>query len=360
MFILFQILLTFTFVALYALVAVYAERKVSAFIQDRLGPMEVGPVGAFQTLADIIKLVIKESIIPSAANPVLFSLAPIVIFVAVFAGFAAIPFSSNLLGASIHVGLLYILAIVALDVIGILMAGWGANNKYALLGAMRAVAQIISYEIPTALVLLASIMMFGTLDLQQIALHQGIFSPEKITLWGIWDITEVGGIFAWSVVRYPHLLIAFALYFVASLAECNRAPFDIPEAESELIAGFHVEYTGFRFAIIFLAEYGKMLLVSMIAVILFFGGWNSILPNITPSFPLANWTTGEPHTLLAALWGIFWILLKGFVLVFVQMWVRWVYPRLRADQLMSLCWKYLTPAGIVLIVISGIWKLMEI
>lgn len=359
MLILLQILITFTFVALYTLVAVYAERKVSAFIQDRLGPMEVGPVGAFQTLADIIKLVLKESIIPTAANAILFCFAPIVIFVSVFAGFAAIPFSSNLLGASISVGLLYILGIVALDVIGILMAGWGSNNKYALLGAMRAVAQIVSYEIPTALVLLATIMMFGTLDLQAVALNQGIFSPEKIMLWGIWDITKVGGIFAWSIIRYPHLIIAFALYFVASLAECNRAPFDIPEAESELIAGFHVEYTGFRFAIIFLAEYGKMLLVSIIAAILFFGGWNSILPNISIHLPLADWTTGEPNTIWAALWGIFWLLSKGFLLIFLQMWVRWVYPRLRADQLMILCWKYLTPAGIVLIVISGILKLME-
>lgn len=339
--------------------AVYAERKVSAYIQDRLGPMEVGPHGLFQTAADIIKLILKETIIPTAALPTMFVVAPILVFVVIFAGFSALPLSSGLASGSMSVGILYIIAIIAVDVIGLLMAGWGSNNKYALLGAMRAVAQVVSYEIPTALTLVATVMMFGTLDLQEICFQQGIFSPKTIELWGIWDITKTGGILAWSVIRYPHLLFAFLVYFVATLAECNRSPFDIPEAESELIAGFHTEYSGFRFAVLFLAEYGKMLLVSLVAAIIFFGGWNTALPNL-PNFPLADWTSGEQGSIISAFWGIFWLLLKGFFLIFLQIWVRWVYPRLRVDQLMTFCWKYLTPAAILLFFISGIVRLWEV
>lgn len=352
-----QIVATFTFVAVYTLVAVYAERKVSAFVQDRLGPMEVGPYGAFQTVADIVKLILKEGIIPAAAYPRMFVLAPLVVFVSIFAGFAAIPVGNGFIAASLDFGILYIVAIVAIDVIGLLMAGWGSNNKYALLGAMRAIAQIVSYEIPTALTLIAALLLFGTLDLQEVALAQGIFAKENITLWGLWDITNTGGLLAWSVVRYPHLILAFVVYFIATLAECNRAPFDIPEAESELVAGFHTEYTGFRFAILFLAEYGKMMLVSLIAAVIFFGGWNSILPNL-PGLPLAYWTSGEPGTLVALGWGIVWLLLKALLIIFLQMWVRWTYPRLRIDQLMSLCWKYLIPISLVLFFLSAVLKLL--
>lgn len=359
--ILLQIVLTFTFIAVYTLAAVYAERKVSAFIQDRLGPMDVGPYGALQTLADIVKLILKEAIVPDKADKVLFFLAPLVIFVSVFAGFAAVPLSPDLMAAPMGVGLLYILGIIAIDIIGFLLAGWGSSNKYALMGAMRAVAQIISYEIPAAFALLSAVMMFGTLDLQEISFQQGIFSPTSFTIWGWLEGTHTGGFLSWAAVRYPHLLIAFAVYFISALAECNRTPFDIPEAESELVAGYHVEYAGPQFAIMFLAEYGKMLLVSLIAAILFFGGWNTFFPNVTIggfSLPLANWTSGTPGYLSASLWGIFWLLLKSLALIFVQMWIRWTYPRLRADQLMSLCWKYLLPIGLGLFVVSGCIKLL--
>ncbi|WNJ21202.1 NADH-quinone oxidoreductase subunit NuoH [Pontibacter sp. G13] len=358
-----QVALTIGFVAVFALVAVYAERKISAFIQDRLGPMEVGPYGLLQTLADVIKLVLKEPIIPSTADKVLFVLAPALIFISVFAGFAALPLVPGFGGSHVEVGLLYVLGIVAIDVVGLLMAGWGSNNKYALLGSLRAVAQIVSYEIPAALALIASVMMLGTLNLSEMSLEQGIFSEGPIYLLGKWDVSGVGGILGWTIFRYPHLLIAYLVYFVASLAECNRAPFDIPEAESELVAGYHVEYGGFRFALFMLSEYAKMFLVGVIAAVVFLGGWNTIFPNITVGsfeLPLADWTSGQPGTWVGALWGSFWLMLKALFAVFVHMWLRWTFPRVRVDQLMTLCWKWLTPIAFGLFVISGIWKLMEV
>lgn len=356
--------LTLGFVALFALVAVYAERKVSAFIQDRLGPMEVGPYGLFQTLADVLKLVIKEPIIPKAADRWLFVMGPMVIFVAVFAGYAALPLAPGLAGSDTSVGLLYVLGIMAVDVIGLLMAGWGANNKYALLGAGRSVAQIVSYEVPAALALLSAVMMFGSLSLQDITLQQGIYSPEPIYFFGVWDVTATGGLLGWAVFRYPHLLIGLLIYFVAGLAESNRAPFDIPEAESELVSGYHVEYSGFRFALVMLSEYGKMLVVSVLAAVVFLGGWNTLLPNLSFgdsfSLPLAEWTSGPAGTLGGVLWGSFWLLSKASLGVLVMMWVRWTYPRVRVDQLMYLSWKVLTPVAFGLFLISGFWKLLEV
>ncbi|MDX2282578.1 MAG: complex I subunit 1 family protein [Bacteroidia bacterium] len=352
------VIATLLFISGFTLLAVWAERKVSAYIQDRLGPMETGPFGLFQTLADVIKLVLKESIIPAAADRALFVWAPVVIFVSVLAGFAALPWGPGVIGSRLDIGLLFILGVVAIDVIGMLMAGWGASNKYALLGAARAVAQIISYEIPAAAALLAAVLLFGTLDLQQLTAAQGIYAAEPVRLWGLWDLSGTGGFPAWAVVRYPHLLLAWLIYFIASLAECNRAPFDIPEAESELVAGFHVEYGGFRFALVMLSEYGKMLLVSLIGAVVFWGGWNTPLPNL-PGLPLADWTTGAPGTAAGLLWGLCWLLAKAFFFVFLQMWIRWTYPRVRVDQLMQLGWKYLTPAALLLLALSAVWRVAE-
>ncbi|MCI4666864.1 MAG: NADH-quinone oxidoreductase subunit NuoH [Bacteroidia bacterium] len=346
-------------VAVYTLLAVYAERKVSAFIQDRLGPMETGPFGIFQTFADVLKLVVKELIVPSAANRVMFVLAPAIIFISVFAAFGALPLSAEPAETAMNVGLLYILAVLSIDIMGLLMAGWGSNNKYALLGSARSVAQIISYEVPTSLALLSAIMMFGTLNMQEIAIDQGIYSSEKLQLLGIWDTAAIGGLTSWAIVRYPHLLIAFLVYLIAGLAECNRAPFDLPEAESELVSGYHVEYGGFRFALMMLSEYGKMLIVGIIASIIFLGAWNTPLPNIGAA-ELATWTSGAPGTIAGTLWGSFWLLFKSLFIVFIFIWVRWAYPRIRVDQLMTLCWKYLTPAGFALFLISGVWKLIEV
>ncbi len=338
----------FAFSALFALFGVYAERKVAAFIQDRLGPTETGKFGMLQTLADGIKLIQKELIIPAAADKILFMMAPAIIFIAVYMGFAAMPWAPGVVPTSLNLGLYYIFAIVAIETLGILMAGWGSNNKYSILGAMRSVAQIISYEIPAGFALISVVMIAQSLNMQTIAMQQGVLSTEGVKFLGFWDVSKIGGIFAWNIFRAPHLIIAFVIYFIASLAESNRAPFDIPEAESELVAGFHTEYTGWRFAFVFFAEYSMMFLVSMISVVLFLGAWNTPLPNIG-SVHLATWTTGTA-------WGIIWVLLKSLLLVGAQMWIRWTLPRLRVDQLMNLCWKVLTPLAFLCMLVSGIWR----
>jgi len=339
----------FSFSAFFALFGVYAERKISAFIQDRLGPTETGKYGTLQTLADILKMLQKELIIPAAADKWLFMLAPAVIFIAVYLGFAALPWAPELIPSKTNIGLYYIFAIISIETLGILMAGWGSNNKYSILGAMRSAAQIISYEIPAGFAIISVVMIAQTLDLQVISAQQGILATEKVKFAGFWDVSQIGGFFSWNVFRAPHLLIAFVIYFIASLAESNRAPFDIPEAESELVAGFHTEFTGIRFALVFLAEYSMMFLVSMIAVILFLGAWNTPLPNIG-GVKLATWTTGVA-------WGILWVVIKTLGLVGVQMWIRWTLPRLRVDQLMNLCWKVLTPVAFACMLISGVWRL---
>ena len=357
-----------TFLLTYTVFAVYAERKISAFIQDRYGPMEVGYYGLLQTVADLLKLIQKEDIVPLVADKKLFKIAPVIIFVAVFAGFAVLPLTSGFTGSGIEIGIFYLLAIVSLDVVGILMAGWASNNKYALFGAMRSVAQIISYEIPLGLSVLCVVMVSQSLNLQEIIYQQGVWinitDPDAnnylfgIRSWGI-ETTDIGGILTWNIFRVPLFIFVYIIFFIASLAECNRAPFDIPEAESELVAGFHVEYSGFRWAMVMLSEYGMMLLVAFLGAILFLGGWNTPFPNVG-AFKLAEWTSGTPGTLAGHLWGAFWLISKALLTVAVQMWIRWTYPRLRLDQLMNLSWKYLTPVAILLVLLSAIWRLMMI
>jgi NADH-quinone oxidoreductase subunit H len=302
------------FILIYMVLAVYAERKISAFIQDRLGPMEVGYYGIAQTIADLLKLIQKEDIIPSGVDRILFKLAPVIIFVSVFAGFAMLPLSINWTGAAINSGLFFLMAVISLDVVGIVMAGWGSNNKYGVLGTIRAAAQIVSYEIPLGLSILCVCLVMQSLNLQQISLQQGIYAEESKYLFEIpglgIDTTLIGGFVSWNVFRYPLLFFAWIVFFIASLAESNRAPFDLPEAESELVAGFQTEYSGFRWAIIQLGEYGMMLLLSILGTILFFGSWNTILPNIGP-VKLAAWTSGEPGSWTATAWGMFWLLSKS-------------------------------------------------
>lgn len=356
------------FILTYTVLAVYAERKVAGFIQDRMGPMEAGPYGIAQTVADLLKLLQKEDIVPEAADRKLFLIAPVIIFTAVFAGFAVIPVSSSWAGSSAEVGVFYLLAVVSLDVIGILIAGWSSNSKYSLFGALRSVAQIISYEIPLGLMILCVVMISQTFDLQEITYQQGIWwttleEQAHNYLFGIKalgiETTHIGGFLTWNIFRMPLFFFAFIIYFIASLAESNRAPFDLPEAESELIGGFHTEYAGFRWAIIMLSEYGIMLLVSLLGAILFLGGWNTPFPDMG-SVKLATWTSGAPGSIASYLWGGFWLIGKAFFLVFMQMWVRWTYPRLRVDQLMTLCWKYLIPASLVLVLLSAIWRMLMI
>ncbi|WP_420582966.1 NADH-quinone oxidoreductase subunit NuoH [Reichenbachiella sp.] len=334
------------FLLVFVLLAVYAERKVSAFMQDRLGPMVVGKYGILQTLADVLKMLQKEDIITKSADKILFVLAPLVIFTAIFAGFAVLPLTSDITGSQVETGIYFLMAVISLDVIGILMAGWGSNSKFSLFGSLRAVAQIVSYEIPLGLSILCVVMVTQTLNLQEMSIQQGLLHEEN----------TYGGFLAWNVMRYPMLWVVFLIYFIASLAESNRTPFDLPESESELIGGFHTEYSGFRWAIIMLGEYGMMLLVSLVAVVLFFGSWNTPLPNLG-AVKLADWTSGAHGTILGDAIGIFWIISKAMILVFVQMWVRWTYPRIRVDQMMALSWKYLTPIGLLMVFVCGIWKL---
>lgn len=351
------------FLLLYAVLAIYAERKISAFIQDRLGPMEVGYYGIAQTVADLIKLLQKEDIVPATAQKGLFKLAPLVIFVSVFAGFSVLPLNPTWTGAGFSSGLFFLLAIISLDIIGIMMAGWSSNNKYSVLGTMRSAAQLVSYEVPLGLSVIAVCLFTQTLNLQDISYQQGILARQPMYLFdmpslGV-EVQKIGGFLAWNIFRMPLLFFTWVIFFIASLAECNRAPFDLPEAESELIAGFHTEYSGFRFAVIMLGEYAMMLLVSMLGVVLFFGSWNTPLPDIG-AVRLASWTTGQPGDLGASLWGIFWLTSKSLFFVAVQMWVRWTYPRLRVDQLMTVSWKYLTPGALLMIAVFAFWKIIFI
>lgn len=345
------------------IISVYLERKVSAFIQDRLGPMEVGKWGLLQLFADLLKLLQKEDVIPHAADRKMFKAAPYLIFAAVFSGFAFLPISPGLQGVNVQTGVFLLLGLIALDILGILLAGYASNNKYALLGAMRSAAQIISFEIPLGISILCVCLISTTLNLQEMVIFQGIFSPEANYFLGLkalgWETTQVGGFLTWNIFRSPVLIPVFIVFFIAALAEANRAPFDLPEAESELIAGFQTEYAGFRWAILFLAEYGMMLLMSFLAAIFFFGGWNTPFPNIGP-VALADWTSGPAGTWAGTLWGAFWLFSKAYVGMLIQMWVRWSFPRIRVDQLMYLCWKVLTPFSLVLLGLSALWRIFMI
>ena len=310
----------------FALFAVWWERKIYAHMQDRLGPMRTGGWhGWSQTIADILKLIQKEDIIPSAADRKLFILAPYVVFAGSYAAYAAIPFSAAYIGSEINIGLFYIIAISSVVVVGLLMAGWASNNKWSLFGAMRSAAQIVSYEIPVALAILAVVMVVGTFDMQQI------------------NAAQSGWFWNWFVFqKFPLLFLACLIYFVGSLAEVNRTPFDIPEAESELVGGYHTEYGGMRFALLFLSEYANMFAVSAVAATLFFGGWNS---------PFGEFLSGP-------WWGFFWFAAKGMSFIFVHMWLRWTLPRLRVDQLMYVGWKVLVPFSFVIVLGVGLWVML--
>jgi NADH-quinone oxidoreductase subunit H len=300
------LLAVFLFVVVNALILTWAERKVAGHMQLRIGPKEVGPYGLIQPLADAMKLLGKEIITPKSVDKPLFFLGPIIIFVPVLVSFVVIPFDSFLQVKDINVGILVILAFSSLTVLSILMAGWGSNNKYSLIGSIRSVAQSVAYEIPLLLSLLAIVMMTNSLSLK------AVVEAQK----GIWFIFV-----------QP---LAFIIYFIAAVAETNRTPFDLPEAESELVAGYHTEYSGMMFALFFLAEYTNMFIVSAVTVTFFLGGYQG------PFLP-----------------GIVWFLLKSYFLVFVMMWFRWTFPRVRFDQLLNISWKALIPLAFINLLITG-------
>jgi NADH-quinone oxidoreductase subunit H len=313
------------FVAPLAGVTSWLERRVWARMQSRVGPNRVGPQGILQWLADGIKNLLKEDLIPSAADATLFSLAPYVVFMGFLCTFVVVPFGSQLIVADLDIGILYILAVTSLVVVGILMAGWSSNNKWSLLGGMRSAAQIVSYEIPAGLSILTIVFLSGTMSMQGIIKQQG---------WAPWD---------WFLFNNPFTFAAFFLYFTAALAEGNRTPFDIPEAESELVAGYVTEYSGMRFLFFFFAEWGNLYVIGAVATTLFLGGWQ--VPPVT-----------SDSVLLGVLQFVMFFL-KAYLWVFVAMWIRATLPRVRVDQLMALCWKYMVPLSFICLLGTISWML---
>jgi NADH-quinone oxidoreductase subunit H len=324
---------------------VLLERKVIAFMQVRLGPRRVGPHGLLQPIADILKLFLKEDIVPAKADRLVFLLAPLILLLPALVTFAVIPFSGDSFSVfgvevtpwitDVNVGVLYLLAISSLGVFGIIMAGWSSNSKYPLLGSLRSAAQMISYEVPLGLSVVSVLMLAGTASMVEIVHSQA----EQ----GVWFA------FWWP---YPQIIGLFML-FVSAVAENNRAPFDLPEAESELVAGFHTEYSGMKFAFFFLAEYMNMILVSFIVTVLFFGGWLPITFGVLPREMLSTFLFGPVLT------GFFWFFLKAFFVIFVYLWIRATFPRYRYDQLMRLGWKWLIPLGLAHVMITGLAVLLK-
>jgi len=310
------ILLSISLFAILGLVLVLMERKVAAHIQIRLGPNRVGPGGMFQTVADTLKLIMKEGLVPDMADKFLFNLAPFVVMMVGMLLLAPIAFAKNFQIWDINIGVLYISSVSSLSVIGILMAGWASNNKYSLLGAMRSGAQIVSYELSAGFAVLTIVVLTGSLQLSEIVKAQ-----------------ENGW---WIFKGHIPALIAFVLYIIAVTAETNRAPFDLAEAESELTAGFHTEYSGMRFALFFLAEYINIFIVCAIGATLFFGGWMPL--------HIGNWEAF--NHIMDYIPSSVWFMGKTFFLIFLIMWFRWTFPRLRVDQLLNLEWKYLLPISL--------------
>jgi len=306
------------FIAVSAMFLIWWERKVSAHIQTRYGPMRVGWHGVLQSVADVIKLLLKENITPDGVDKPVWWLAPFFAVVPSVMVFVCIPFGDlfgiNLIPRDLNVGILYIMALTSICVLGIFMAGWGSNNKYSLLGGMRSAAQIVSYEVPLIISMVTAVMFAGTLSMQK--------------------IVEAQSGLGWFVFQ-PNMALAFLIFVISATAEINRTPFDIPEAESELVAGFHTEYSGMKFAMFFLGEYTNLFIVSALAATLFLGGWQG--PFLPP---------------------VLWFLIKTYGIITALMWVRWTFPRVRVDQLMGFAWKVLTPIAFANLAVLG-WILLR-
>jgi NADH-quinone oxidoreductase subunit H len=321
-----------TFVAVSAVFFIWLERKVAGRIQDRLGPTRVGgKFGWLQTIADGLKLLVKEDIIPANADHFLFRLGPYIAFCGSFLAFLALPFGNHLVARDLNIAVFYMLAVMSTEVFGVILAGYGSGSKWSLFGGMREAAQVVSYEVPMAICVLVPVIVAGTMNLNTIGRQQtGLF----------WN---------WYLFNDPFTFGAFWTYFTCATASCKRAPFDLAEAESELVAGFHTEYSGLRWSFFFMAEYASMFAVSGIATLLFLGGWNiGLLP-----FELTDVLGPVAGNVVNAL--VF--IIKCWLLVFVMMWVRWTLPRLRIDQVMMTCLKYLLPISCVLLLGVSVWRL---
>ena len=354
-------LLAFLFPITSAAILMYLERKIMAWIQDRKGPIHVGPHGSLQVLADIGKLLTKEDVHAAGTDKAVFLLAPSAFIAPMIASFAVLPFSPfiGLPGTALATGIVYVVAMSSLDVIGIIMAGWGSNNKYALIGGLRAAAQMISYELPLVLALVGVVMLtsilagspgypgsagIGTISLKEMMAFQNTWKPTGI---GLLDFLFNGFTpWSWFILVQPLMLL---IYYICGLAETNRSPFDLPEAESELVAGFHTEYSGARFAMFFLGEYGNMTIVSAITTFLFLGGWSG--PGVgflTAPGMAVGWQ------LLGNLLGVLYFVSKVYLLCALFIWIRGTLPRLRADQLMQFAWLMLLPTTLGNILLTGL------
>ncbi len=344
-----------------AVIWTYGERRIAGFIQGRLGPNRIGPQGMLQPIVDGIKLLFKEDIIPKVASRSIYIAAPLLVFVGAFMPFAALPFSERLVVANMDLGIYFILAFEAVEVIGIIMAGWGPGSKWSLYGGMRLAAQMLSYEVPMGVCVLIIVLLSGSLNFVEIVNWQ-----------------SENWVFGWAIFRSPAAFVACFLFYISALASTKRAPFDLPEAESELVAGFHTEYSGIRFAFFFMAEYASMYLVCAMTVILFLGGWYAPFP--MPEVPLGasfaeRWmdlvksTQGYVSGTIAVFTDgvarqIIWheligatnLVLKSFLLYFVMVWIRWTLPRIRIDQVIYICLKVLLPISIVCLV----WALFQV
>jgi NADH-quinone oxidoreductase subunit H len=338
------------FVAISAVFFIWLERKVAGRIQDRLGPTRVGgKFGWLQTIADGLKLLVKEDIIPASADHILFRLGPYIAFCGSFLAFLALPFGNGLVAFDLNIAVFYMLAVMSAEVFGVILAGYGSGSKWSLFGGMREAAQVVSYEVPMAICVLVPVIVAGSMNLSYICRQQEGF---------FWQ---------WYLFRDPFTFCAFWTYFTCATASCKRAPFDLAEAESELVAGFHTEYSGLRWSFFFMAEYASMFAVSGIATHLFLGGWHLGLPFQTLAgqpADVSDWlaqvlgSADSPSTLGFALGNVinvFVFLVKGFTLVAVMMWVRWTLPRLRIDQVMMTCLKYLLPISCVLLLGVSLW-----
>ncbi|MCB1161184.1 NADH-quinone oxidoreductase subunit NuoH [bacterium] len=311
-------------------VLTYVERRVAGKIQNRIGPNRVGPNGLLQFVADGVKLILKEDIIPAEADRPLFRLAPYLVGMGTFLTLVVMPWGQRMVISNLNVGVVYLVAVTSFVVVGILMSGWASNNKWSLLGGFRSAAQVVSYEIPTGLSLLTVVILSGSLSLSEIVGEQG----------------GGFGLLRWNVFHNPFTFVAFFIYFISALAENNRIPFDIPEAESELVSGYNTEYSGIRFGVFFIGEFATIWIVAAVATALFLGGWN--FPGITDS-PTGFWGAALGT-------GVF--LAKSFALVLLILQIRWTLPRVRVDQLMAICWKYLVPISVFNVVMTAVWLVL--
>jgi NADH-quinone oxidoreductase subunit H len=327
-----------TFGAVFAGLTSWWERRVAGRMQSRVGPNRVGPGGLLQFAADALKLILKEDLIPGDADKILFRIAPYFVLAGFVLTFVVLPFGYHLSATSMNVGLFYVVSITALVVVGILVSGWASNSKWSLFGGIRAAAQVVSYEIPAGMVILVPIIMAGSLNMHEIIRQQGGMP---------WD---------WFMFQTPWGYAAFFIFFVSLLAEGNRTPFDLPEAESELVSGYNTEYSGMRFGYFFLAEWGNLWVMSALLTTLFLGGWQ--VPGISVA-TLTGWEAANAVPTWYFLVSALVFCAKVIVLVNVVIWIRWTFPRIRVDQMMSLCWKYLVPIGLVLALAAATTELFS-